>query len=109
MSGTLHCVPCRRGTAPMTREAALARAAERPDWTVAEDGRSLSRRWRLADFDTAFAFVGAVAAIARAEDHHPDVAFGWGYAAFTLTTHAIGGLHENDFTMAALIDGVAPA
>ena len=91
----------------MTREDAQARAAGLPAWTIAADARSISRRFRFGDFDAAFAFVGAVAAVARAEDHHPDIAFGWGYAEMTLTTHVIGGLHENDFTMAALIEGVA--
>ena len=48
-----------------------------------------------------------VAAVARAEDHHPDIGFGWGYAEFALTTHAIGGLSPNDFVLASLIDEAA--
>ena len=78
-----------------------------PAWTVSPDGRSLHRRFTSADFDTAFDLVTRVAAIARREDHHPDVAFGWGYAAFTLTTHAARGLTERDERLAQLIDAEA--
>ena len=101
------CVPCRRGTAPVDPVAAARLAQAVPLWTVATDGRSLSRRIEFADFDTAFALVERVAALARAEDHHPDIAVGWGYAEFTLTTHAIGGLHTNDFIVADAIDALA--
>ncbi len=80
-----------------------------PDWALSDDEKSISRRFRFADFDSAFALVSAAASLARREDHHPDVAFGWGYAAFTLTTHAIGGLHGNDFVVAGLIDEAARA
>ena len=89
----------------MSEAAVRARAETVPDWTVAADGRSISRRFRFRDFDQAFDLVAEVAELARREDHHPDVAFGWGYATFTLSTHSIGGLHENDFIVAELIDG----
>ncbi len=72
------------------------------------DGKRMSRRFAFADFDQAFELVTAVAAVARAHDHHPDIAFGWGYAAFTLTTHASGGLTRLDVILAAEIDGAAP-
>jgi 4a-hydroxytetrahydrobiopterin dehydratase len=101
------CVPCRKGTPPLDPEAAARLAQSVPRWTVAADGKSLSRRCAFPDFDTAFALVERVCILARTEDHHPDIAFGWGYAAFTLTTHAIGGLHSNDFFVAAGIDTLA--
>ncbi len=78
-----------------------------PAWTVSPDGKSLQRRFAFADFDAAFALVARVAAVAREADHHPDVAFGWGYAAFTLTTHASGGLTDRDEDLACRIDVAA--
>ncbi len=97
-----HCVPCTKGTPPLGAAAIEQRAREIPAWTA--DAKSLRRRFTFPDFDAAFALVTRVAALARAEDHHPDISVGWGYAAFVLSTHAIGGLSENDFIIAAGID-----
>ncbi len=83
--------------------------ADLPGWTVSEDRRSLRFSRRFADFDAAFAFVSAVAALARARDHHPDLEFGWGYVRIALTTHSAGGLTARDVLLASDIDGVAPA
>ena len=88
----------------MTEAEVRARLPEVPKWVLAENGACISRRFRFADFDAAFAMVSEVAGLAAREDHHPDVAFGWGYAEFTLSTHVIGGLHENDFIVARAID-----
>ena len=92
----------RRG---LDADAIERRTREIPGW--ASDGRTLRRRFRFDDFDAAFRLVSRVAAIAAAADHHPDVTFGWGYAEFALTTHATGGLSDNDFTLAARIDAEA--
>jgi 4a-hydroxytetrahydrobiopterin dehydratase len=54
-------------------------------------------------------FVNAVAHVANVEDHHPDIECGWGYCRIRFQTHAIGGLHENDFICAAKIDAVPQA
>ena len=53
-------------------------------------------------------FANQVAGIAESEGHHPDLSVGWGYCTVRLQTHKIGGLHENDFIMAAKIDALAP-
>ena len=100
-----RCVPCAAGTAPLDAAAIESRRRVVPDWT--HDGTILRRRLKFRDFDAAFALVARVAALAAAEDHHPDITFGWGYAEFALTTHAIGGLSDNDFILAARIDGEA--
>ena len=97
-----HCVPCTKGTPPLDAASIAEHARDIPAWTA--DATSLRRRFPFADFDAAFAFVTRVAAVARAEDHHPDIGVGWGYAEFVLSTHAIGGLSENDFILAARID-----
>ncbi len=103
------CTPCRGGIPPLGAEEVQAYLADLPDWHATEDNRRIERRWRFADFASALKFVDEVGAIAEGEGHHPDICFGWGYATVTLQTHKIGGLHENDFIMAAKIDGLAPA
>lgn len=102
------CTPCRGGIPPLTPEAArnlLSREA--PDWDLLDDGRRIERRFRFRAFREAFDFVRQVAELAEAEGHHPDIAFGWGYATVSLQTKKIKGLHENDAIMAAKIDQIA--
>jgi 4a-hydroxytetrahydrobiopterin dehydratase len=77
--------------------------AELDGWTI-EGGKHLVRRWKLADFKAALAFVNRIGAIAEREDHHPDIELGWGRVAVELWTHTAGGLTENDFIVAAKID-----
>lgn len=78
-----------------------------PGWELANGGKAIKRRFEFKNFKQALAFVNKVGEIAEAEDHHPDISFGWGYAEFLLWTHAIGGLHENDFIMASKINAIA--
>ncbi len=99
------CVPCEGGFPPLTRaEAHALRASLDPGWTVAEDGRSLLRSFKFKDFYRTMSFVNAVAHIANAEDHHPDLEVGYGFCRMTFTTHSIGGLSQNDFICAAKVD-----
>ena len=81
---------------------------EVPGWELANDGKAIKRRFKFKNFKTALAFVNKAGDIAEAEGHHPDITFGWGYAEFLLWTHAIGGLHENDFIMASKINQLNP-
>ena len=74
-----------------------------------EDGKALKREFKFPDFYRTMSFVNAVAHIANQEDHHPDIECGWGYARIRYQTHAIGGLHENDFICAAKIDNLPGA
>lgn len=99
-----ECRPVRPGDKPLDGATATKLANDIPRWRLAGDGKSLSRDLAFPDFDAAFEFVAAVAAIARAANHHPEIAFGWGYARLTLSTHDVGGLSENDFVVAARID-----
>jgi 4a-hydroxytetrahydrobiopterin dehydratase len=75
-----------------------------PQWTVHDDARRIERTYKFKDFADAFAFVQRAAALAEAERHHPDIAFGWGYVTVSLQTKKIKGLHENDFIMGAKLD-----
>ena len=101
------CVPCRRGAEPLAREEAERLGAAVPAWSVSPDGTRLSRRFVFATYAEALDLVIRVSAVAESENHHPDIAFGWGHAEISLTTHAIGGLHLNDIVMAAKIDRLA--
>ncbi len=77
-----------------------------PDWEVVSEGgvERLRKVFRFDDFAHALAFTNAVAEIAEAEDHHPDLHLSWGRVTVELRTHVIGGLTENDFILAAKID-----
>ncbi len=110
MSRTLAgraCRPCRRGDPGLSREEAAALLGELPAWSLSADGTRLERRIAVPDYARAFDLVARLSALAEAERHHPDVAFGWGYVQLSLTTHAIGGLSLNDVILAAKIDGLA--
>jgi 4a-hydroxytetrahydrobiopterin dehydratase len=98
------CVPCRRGMPPLTQEEAAELVRATPEWKLERGGTRLTRRFELADFAAAMEFVNRVAEVAEEEGHHPDIAIQWNRVDLELWTHAIGGLHENDFILAAKID-----
>jgi 4a-hydroxytetrahydrobiopterin dehydratase len=75
-------------------------------WSIVEDGKAIRRAFRFEDFYRTMAFVNAVAWIANTEDHHPDLEVGYNYCRVRFSTHAIGGLSENDFICAAKIDAL---
>jgi 4a-hydroxytetrahydrobiopterin dehydratase len=77
-----------------------------PEWALLNDAHRIERTFRFKNFAETFAFVQRAADLAEAEDHHPHITFGWGYATVSLQTHKLKGLHENDFIMAAKLDRV---
>lgn len=103
-----RCVPCRGGIPPLSRERAEQLLAETPGWTLDGAATAIERTFRFPDFASALAFVNRVGALAEAEDHHPDICFGWGHCRVVFQTHKIKGLHENDFIMAAKLNALAP-
>lgn len=88
----------------MTRLDAEAMLTHVPGWRLSEGGNSIAREYRFKNFAFALAFVNAVGAVAENEGHHPEIEFGWGRTRVMLSTHAIGGLSENDFIVAAKIN-----
>lgn len=96
------CVPCRGDVPPLTPEEAQALLAELPGWTLV-DGH-LYRRFDFPDFATALARLNQIGALAEVEGHHPDLLLAWGRLEVTIYTHAINGLSESDFVLAAKID-----
>jgi len=103
------CTPCRGGVPPLTQEEAASYHGQAPAWELLEGARRIERTYRFKNFREAFAFVERAAGLAEAEGHHPEIAFGWGYATVSLHTKKIKGLHENDFIMAAKLDRIAAA
>ncbi len=99
-----RCVPCEGGVPPLDREEAERLRAAVPRWELDQDAKTIRRTFRFKNFREALAFVNAVADIAETEGHHPDITIHYQRVPLTLTTHAIGGLSENDFILAAKID-----
>ena len=100
------CVPCEGGTPPLSA-GEIEKLAPHidPAWGVL-DRMQLRREFRFPDFRQAMAFVNRIAEIAEAEGHHPDIHVTYNRVTLELSTHAIGGLSENDFILAAKIDHV---
>lgn len=100
-----HCKPCEGGIPRLNPDQVQEYLGAVPDWKLATDGQRLRREWRVKDFDTALDFFNRVGRIAEEEDHHPDLHLtGYRNVAIELSTHAIKGLSENDFILAAKID-----
>jgi 4a-hydroxytetrahydrobiopterin dehydratase len=99
------CVPCEGGVQPLSPEQIAELSSNVPDWRLTADKKSLRREWRVKDFLTALDFFSRIGDLAEAEDHHPDLHLtGYRNVAIELSTHALGGLSENDFILAAKID-----
>ncbi|MCP5141843.1 MAG: 4a-hydroxytetrahydrobiopterin dehydratase [Zoogloeaceae bacterium] len=102
-----RCLPCDGLTQPLTRPRAEQLLTElHPGWVMDDDTTWISREFEFSDFHQTMAFVNAVAYIAHAEDHHPNIEVSWGYCVVRYSTHAIDGLSDNDFICAALIDAL---
>jgi len=102
-----HCKPCDGGTPAMSREEAdRLRRELNGAWQLVNDGKALKREYRFKNFYHTMGFVNAVAYIANSEDHHPDLEVGYNYCRVLFTTHAIGGLSQNDFICAAKLDAL---
>ncbi|WP_440995398.1 4a-hydroxytetrahydrobiopterin dehydratase [Arhodomonas sp. SL1] len=99
-----HCVPCQGGIPPMDRDEAERHREQLPDWEITGEPMRLRRAFRFRNFQQALDFVNRVGEIAEAEQHHPEIHFGWGHVEVEIWTHKINGLHENDFILAAKID-----
>jgi len=75
-----------------------------PGWMLDEKGQKISKEFKFKDFIGAINFVNYIAEIAESEGHHPDIKINYNKVLLELWTHAIGGLSENDFIVAAKID-----
>ncbi|WP_142532444.1 4a-hydroxytetrahydrobiopterin dehydratase [Saccharicrinis carchari] len=101
-----HCVPCEGEAEPLNSLQINDYIKNiSPEWKVI-DNKKIRREFTLKDFKGSMAFINTIAPIAEEEDHHPDIHVYYKEVIIELTTHAIGGLSENDFILAAKIDDV---
>lgn len=100
------CVPCEKGGPALPVQDAEALLQQVSGWTLWPGARAISKEFSFKNFAEAFAFAGKIAAIAEEEGHHPDLAISWGRVEVELSTHAVGGLSENDFILAAKVDRI---
>jgi len=109
-SESLHerrCKPCEGGVPALSPEAARRGLSQLSgEWRLIEDGRAIWREFAFRDFYRTMSFVNALAHIANIEDHHPDLQVGYNYCRVRYSTHAIGGLSDNDLICAAKIDQI---
>jgi 4a-hydroxytetrahydrobiopterin dehydratase len=99
-----HCKPCEGGVCPLDERHSLLHLDHLPDWELAEDKSSIVRTLRFKDFLDTISFINAMAYMSEQQGHHPDFSAGYNYCEVRYTTHAIGGLSENDFICAAKIN-----
>jgi 4a-hydroxytetrahydrobiopterin dehydratase len=96
-----HCEACEGGTKPMTPSQAQAFMPQVPGWSLSADGLLIERDFLFKDFKEAMAFINKVADLAESEGHHPNIHCWWNKVKLESTTHAVGGLSNNDFILAA--------
>ncbi|OHA18294.1 MAG: hypothetical protein A2664_02420 [Candidatus Taylorbacteria bacterium RIFCSPHIGHO2_01_FULL_46_22b] len=97
------CVACEGDMPPLNpTEATILMRQLKPEWKLS--GNEIVRDFKFKDFKQAMVFVNKVADIAEEEGHHPDIFISYNRVKITLTTHAIIGLSNNDFIVAAKID-----
>ncbi|XP_015063718.1 pterin-4-alpha-carbinolamine dehydratase 2, mitochondrial isoform X1 [Solanum pennellii] len=107
---TKKCVPCNtKDLRPMTEEAANQLMPQVSGWDLVNDGGTLKlhRSWKVKTFTKGLEFFQEVASVAEAEGHHPDLHLvGWNNVKIDIWTHSVGGLTENDFILAAKVNGL---
>src|SRR6056297_762662 len=107
---TKKCVPCEGGVPTIAADEAQNYLQATPQWELSEDSKRIFRKVNCKHFSKGVKLIESIAEIAEEQQHHPDLHLtGYRHLRIDLTTHAIGGLSENDFIMAARIDEVLPA
>ena len=104
------CEPCEGGVDPCSPAFTQQQLENLPGWEVSDDQKLISRQWTFLNFVQSLEFCNRVGVIAEEDQHHPDLHLtGYRNVRVELTTHAIDGLSENDFILAAKIDRVVTA
>ncbi|HYT94147.1 MAG TPA: 4a-hydroxytetrahydrobiopterin dehydratase [Gemmataceae bacterium] len=100
-----RCTPCEGGVPPLPAEQVKKYLDGLPGWRLTSDGKRIRREWRVKDFLAGLDFFNRIGRIAEDEGHHPDLHLTeYRDVAVELWTHAVGGLTENDFIVAAKIE-----
>ena len=106
------CLPCEGGVLPFDISEIHKYQKKVDGWDLIKNDKEiyfLEKKFEFKDFLKSQNFVIEVGKISESEGHHPDISFGWGYAKISITTHAIKGLSQNDFILAAKIDKIISA
>ena len=112
-----RCLPCEGGVDALDRTTSEVLLGQLKGWSLNEDNTTITRAFKFRNFhdesklksltkDEVMEFVNALAWVAHREDHHPDMLVTYSQVDVTYTTHAIGGLSDNDFICAAKIDAL---
>ena len=104
------CAPCEGGVLPFDISEIHKYQKKVDGWEIIKNNKNiyfLEKRFTFKNFLESQNFINLVGKISEEEGHHPDIMFGWGYAKISITTHAINGLSENDFILAAKIDKIS--
>jgi 4a-hydroxytetrahydrobiopterin dehydratase len=104
------CVPCEGGVPGLNLEEIHKYQKKVDGWKISPNEKKiyfLEKNYKFKNFLESQKFVNEVGKISEENGHHPDIIFGWGYAKISITTHAIEGLSENDFILAAKIDKIS--
>ena len=103
------CIPCEGGAIPFDISEIHKYQKKVDGWDILKDKKKnflLNKKFNFKNFVESQKFINKIGEISEDEGHHPDISFGWGYAEVKITTHAIEGLSENDFILAAKIDQI---
>ena len=104
-----NCVPCEGGILPFDITEIHKHQKKVDGWNVKKNEKKifyLEKNFKFENFIDSQIFINKVGEVSERENHHPDISFGWGYSKILITTHAIEGLSENDFILAAKIDQI---
>ena len=104
-----NCKPCEGGVLPLDLKEIHKYQKKVDGWDIKSNEKKiffLEKNFKFNDFLESQKFINKVGVISEKEGHHPDIFFGWGYAKILITTHAIEGLSQNDFILAAKIDNL---
>ena len=103
------CVPCEGNIPPFDKSEIHKYLKKIDGWNVEKDKNDsfyLIKEFSFKNFENSQKFVNKIGNLAEKENHHPDITFGWGYCKVKIFTHAIKGLAESDFILAAKIDNI---
>lgn len=101
---TRNCKPCEGGVPPLTQDEAKELLTQIEGWAL--HTATIDKTFEFKNYYQTMAFVNAVAWVSHREDHHPDMTVGYNKCRVEYSTHAIGGLSENDFICAAKVDAL---
>ena len=101
--GVKHCKPCEAGTEALPESVLAELLKQVPGWELLQEMK-IAKTFKFPNFRKALEFTNRVGELAESEGHHPDIFLSWGKVKIELSTHAVKGLSENDFILAARID-----